>query len=178
MLQNGFRWRLGLTGTWTLLLAIAIAASGTGAGASQPSELQEAKAATARYHSVKQAQRDGYLRASPCESSPAGGMGIHYMKPELAADAVVDPKHPELLLYAPDRRGRLELVAVEYFVPAADQEPPLDDSDTPDLFGREFDGPMEGHAPGMPHHYDLHVWLWASNPSGMFSPWNPRVSCP
>ena len=39
----------------------------------------------------------------------------------------------------------------------------------PQLFGRPFDGPMEGHHPLMPrdlHHYDLHVWLWKDNPAG------------
>jgi hypothetical protein len=31
--------------------------------------------------------------------------------------------------------------------------------------------------PGM-HHWDLHVWLWKHNPSGMFSPTNPDLKCP
>jgi hypothetical protein len=30
----------------------------------------------------------------------------------------------------------------------------------------------------MPIHYDLHVWLWKKNPSGMFARWNPTVTCP
>jgi hypothetical protein len=30
----------------------------------------------------------------------------------------------------------------------------------------------------MPIHYDLHVWLWQHNPSGLFAPWNPDVTCP
>jgi hypothetical protein len=29
----------------------------------------------------------------------------------------------------------------------------------------------------MPIHYDLHVWVWDHNPSGMFTQWNPTVSC-
>jgi hypothetical protein len=40
---------------------------------------------------------------------------------------------------------------------------------------------MEGHAPIMPaglSHWDLHVWLWKNNASGMFSPTNPAVKCP
>ena len=36
---------------------------------------------------------------------------------------------------------------------------------------------MTGHSPGMPVHYDLHVWLFDSNPDGVFAPWNPSVSC-
>jgi hypothetical protein len=36
---------------------------------------------------------------------------------------------------------------------------------------------MLGHAPGMPIHYDLHVWLWKHNPSGLYAPWNPDATC-
>ena len=25
--------------------------------------------------------------------------------------------------------------------------------------------------------YELHVWAWKHNPSGMFADWNPTVSC-
>lgn len=49
--------------------------------------------------------------------------------------------------------------------------------DRPTLFGRAFDGPMLGHGPGMPVHYDQHVWLWKHNPNGMFAQWNPTLSC-
>jgi hypothetical protein len=30
---------------------------------------------------------------------------------------------------------------------------------------------------GLPAFYELHVWAWKTNPSGMFADWNPRVSC-
>jgi hypothetical protein len=39
---------------------------------------------------------------------------------------------------------------------------------------------MEGHEPLMPrelHHYDLHVWLFKENPSGLFAATNPNVGC-
>jgi hypothetical protein len=36
---------------------------------------------------------------------------------------------------------------------------------------------MLGHDPMMPVHYDLHVWLYDSNPAGVFAPWNPSVDC-
>jgi hypothetical protein len=29
----------------------------------------------------------------------------------------------------------------------------------------------------IPAFYSLHVWLWEFNPSGLFAPFNPRVSC-
>lgn len=103
-------------------------------------------------------------------------MGIHFIKPSLAMDPAIDLRQPELLLYEPTKSGRLRLVGVEYFKADADQDLATD-SDRPWLFGRPFDGPMLGHEPGMPIHYDLHVWIWKHNPSGMFAQFNPRVSC-
>ena len=47
----------------------------------------------------------------------------------------------------------------------------------PSILDQAFDGPMEGHAPGMPWHYDLHVWIWKPNKSGMFTQFNPGLSC-
>ena len=41
-----------------------------------------------------------------------------------------------------------------------------------------FDGPMDGHGPGQPRHYDKHAWLWAHNPAGTWASWNPALSCP
>ena len=29
----------------------------------------------------------------------------------------------------------------------------------------------------IPSFYALHVWLWKSNPAGLFAPFNPNVSC-
>ena len=52
------------------------------------------------------------------------------------------------------------------------------DDDRPSIFGRPFDGPMLGHAPGMPIHYDLHVWVAERNPEGLFAQWNPAIACP
>jgi hypothetical protein len=148
-------------------------------------QLAQTKAALDKYRSVDRAKADGYAPSSPCvwvtagpreESSHTGGMGIHFMNQQLAASGEVNPKKPAILVYVPSASG-LELVAAEYFKPDADQNVGTAD-DRPTLFGRAFDGPMMGHSPGMPIHYDLHVWLWKHNPSGMFSPWNPTVVCP
>jgi hypothetical protein len=46
------------------------------------------------------------------------------------------------------------------------------------LFGEPFDGPMEGHVPGQPVHYDIHVWAWWPNPAGELAQFNPTVTCP
>jgi hypothetical protein len=161
--------------------AIALAATlavATDAGASPPDAAQAAKAATARYHSVEQALKDGYSGVGePCVEVPGlGGMGIHYVNGALIADGVLDPARPEILLYAPDANGELKLVGVEYFQVDADQDLATA-GDRPSIFGQPFDGPMPGHSPTMPIHYDLHVWFWESNASGTFAPFNPAVAC-
>ena len=42
-------------------------------------------------------------------------MGYHYINGSLL-DTKLDPARPEALVYAPDRWGRLHLVALEYVV--------------------------------------------------------------
>lgn len=157
--------------------AIGLVAVASAHSSSPKRDLVRAMIATAKYHSVARAERDGYVEMSPCEKSPAGGMGHHYVNVELLMDPGLDVTRPEILLYAPGRNGKLRLVGVEYWRVDADQNLATD-PDRPYLFGRPFDGPMLGHAPGMPIHYDLHVWIWRHNPSGIFSMWNPRVHCP
>lgn len=149
------------------------------AAASPPDELQAVKAATARYHSFAQAQADGYtIAGEPCVAAPGlGAMGIHAVNPALIADPAINPTQPEILLYLPKANGRLELIGVEYLKVDADQNLATD-ADRPSVFGQPFDGPMPGHTPTMPIHYDLHVWFWADNPAGMFARFNPSLSCP
>jgi hypothetical protein len=140
--------------------------------------LRDVRKATRVYRDVKAAEAAGYVAASSCEEDPKyGAMGIHYANPELVADGVLDPLRPEILVYQPTAHGRLRLGAVEYFQVDADQDLATD-SDRPWLFGVPFDGPMLGHNPEMPIHYDLHVWLYRYNPAGIFAMWNPLVHCP
>jgi hypothetical protein len=132
---------------------------------------------TGTFHSEALGAAAGFDGANePCVESPDGGMGIHYVNRARIEDGVIDRDKPEILLYAPAVEGEPRLVAVEYLQADADQNLETD-GDRPTLFGQPFNGPMEGHAPGMPIHYDLHVWLWKKNPSGMFAPFNPNVSC-
>lgn len=151
-------------------------------------ELSATREATQQYHKEITALDDGYLPTDACVASPAGGMGYHYIKPALV-DLAVDAQEPELLLYEPAANGKRRLVAVEYFVPVINcsgsvcapwfgPDPPTGSiNPAPTLFGQTFNGPMPGHEPGMPWHYDLHVWIWKNNPSGMFAQFNPAVSC-
>jgi hypothetical protein len=82
-----------------------------------------------------------------------------------------------VLVYQRTPGGGLRLGAVEYFQVDADQDLHTS-ADRPELFGLPFDGPMLGHNPHMPIHYDLHVWLFRHNPAWTFAMWNPRVRCP
>jgi len=169
------------------LAAVVGAGAALGGGGALPSDVQEVRAEVARYHSIEQAQRAGYHfeEDEPCVTAPPapvpptgpGTMGIHAINPALFADPAIDPFRPELLLYVPKENGKLRLVGVEYMRRAADQTPPIDASDRPSLFGQVFQGPMPEHAPGMGWHYDLHVWVFAEHPNGLFAPFNSALSC-
>lgn len=138
-------------------------------------QLAALKKSLAVYKDVEAAKAAGFIPVSECTVSDEGGMGVHYLNPVRAAQAV-DPTKPAILLYGPTRRGTPRLLGAEWFQADADQDVSTD-SDRPTLFNQPFDGPMVGHDPTMPVHYDLHVWLYDSNPAGIFAPWNPSVSC-
>jgi hypothetical protein len=140
-----------------------------------PAELAAVREALRRFEDPVVAVREGYFSTLGCVSYRSGGMGVHFLNPALIGPTL-DPMRPQILVYEPvDRSRRLRLVAAEWFVPLATGV-----TQRPVLFGRPFDGPMEGHEPLMPrelHHYDLHVWLFKDNPDGMFNATNRNVSC-
>jgi hypothetical protein len=150
-------------------------------------QLAAARAASAKYRDVAAAVADGFVPATQCEQDRTGGMGEHWVQVARHVDDALDPRTPEMLLYVPDGVG-LRLVAVEYVETArfgglpwfGPTEPVTGAaSPAPKMFGGiRFQGPMAGHAPFQPWHYDRHVWLWEANPKGIFEQWNPRVSCP
>jgi hypothetical protein len=149
-----------------------------------PPEWEKIRVALEKYHDPYVAVRDGYLSTIGCVHYPKpggagqiafaiGGMGIHFLNPELIGP-VPDQMRPTILLYEPSG-DKLRLVGAEWFIPLS-----TGIKERPTLFGRPFDGPMEGHEPLMPHgmhHYDLHVWLWKENSAGLFSPTNPSLTC-
>ena len=157
-------------------LALATLAIGCVSPSDPPDPMEELREATEPFKQVSAAQAAGYAPAGPCVASPAGGMGIHYTNASLV-DAVVDARHPEALLYAPTAGGGRELVGAE-FVVAADAWDAAN-STPPSFAGQAFDdhrAPAARH--GLPFaHYDLHVWVWKTNPAGMFAPFNSTVSC-
>lgn len=148
--------------------------------------LDQARTATARYANVANAVADGFVPFTGCEQDPSGAMGQHWARPDRMVTPRLKPATPAILLYAPSATG-LRLVAVEYEANAlVDGLPyygltPPDPSrvmPAPSMFGgQKFNGPMQGHNPIQPWHYDLHVWIWASNPNGVFAQFNPAIHC-
>ncbi len=155
--------------------------TGTAGGAATHSrdgagrQLAALKKSLAPFQDVRAAEAAGFIPVSGCEVSEEGGMGVHYLNPVRAAQAP-DATRPSILLYEPTGDGSMRLLGAEWFQADADQDVHTD-ADRPTLFGKPFDGPMPGHNPMMPVHYDLHVWLFDSNPAGVFAPWNPSVDC-
>jgi len=177
--------RLPLLLAATAVLASPSVARAQAASATLSPELQSVRAGLEQYQDPIVAVRDGYLSTVVCVDFPQGssegtmqyvkgGMGVHFLNMGNIGPTL-DPAKPQVLIYKPEG-DKLRLVAAEWFMPAdvAGATPPT-------IFGQQLQGPMEGHQPIMPagfHHYDLHVWLWQSNPAGVFSPTNPTVSCP
>jgi hypothetical protein len=130
--------------------------------------LKSVRTATSRFHSTTQAIKAGYEPSDECVYVPGlGGMGYHWVNP-LLVDGVFDPLEPEAVLYAPGPGGKLKLIAVEYIVVKGGQAAPT--------FGSQaFD---DGGTPLPMPHWSLHAWIHENNPSGMFAPFNPNVSCP
>lgn len=132
--------------------------------------------ATAPFHDLAAAEAAGYGPFYLCtDAAGEGAMGQHYVNGALVGDPAVDPLTPEALVYEPMPGGGYRLVGVEYvtFQDAWDTT----HASPPSLFGRPFRLIGAGNRYGLPAFYELHVWLWRPNPSGIFSDWNPKVSC-
>jgi type II secretory pathway pseudopilin PulG len=161
-----------------LLGAALLAASSASA---RQDNLAAARQATAAYHDVGAAMAAGYgefrdaQNIACIENQPLGTMGIHYVNGGLVGDAVVNAVTPEALVYEPKAGGGLNLVALEYIVFQSAWD--ASHASPPTLFGHEFGLVSTPNRYGLPPFYELHVWLWQPNPSGMFFEWNPRVHC-
>lgn len=177
---------LALLATSAIVAISGPAAAGIGSSASKTTDpkakpdaaqLAKVRKATLKYRDVRKAIADGYMKTDKCHAEPGGAMGFHYVHKTRVLDREVDATKPEVLLYGPKKGGGVQLNGVEYFVVDADQKLSTRDKDLPKPLGHAFDGPMAGHEPGMPVHNDLHVWLYAKNPKGLFAPLNPKVKC-
>lgn len=130
--------------------------------------LQTLKGATSRFNSTTQAINAGYVPNNHCVSVPGlGGMGYHWVNGSLI-DPVFDMLNPEVVLYETGPGGNLRLVAVEYIVVNTGQARPMFGDHPFDIRGTPLTIP----------HWSLHVWVHKENPNGVFTRFNPTVSCP
>ncbi|MES2959264.1 MAG: hypothetical protein V4792_13825 [Pseudomonadota bacterium] len=149
-------------------------------------QIAEVRRATARFHDFNFAihpNGGGYgglvtdLAGKTCIDQPGqGAMGVHYVNGSLFS-AHLDPLKPQALIYEPLANGTMRLVGVEYIVLKTVWDGAFAGT-SPRLFGRNFHLVPAGNRYGLPDFYELHLWLWQPNRSGMFNDWNPAVRCP
>ena len=195
----------GIVFAGAVAAAAAGAYAATGRSKPGPGEptLSEVKLLTKRFRDVNVALAEGYVRdpGNVCDDAQmmgrpasAGAMGIHYFRPDLlgitkppsprvdGTGTHTDFRKPSILIYEPQADGSLELVAVENLVfakawhDAGNAEPPSfhgvpwdsmkDDPNTPTDEAHMFEA-----------HYDRHVWIYRTNPNGVFAQFNPNVTC-
>jgi len=166
-------------------------------------DLATVRAVTERFRDVNVALAEGYIRdpMNVCDtatmmgrSAGLGAMGVHYFRPDLLGISAppnprvsgsgthTDFNKPAILIYEPQADGSHQLVAVENLVfikaweAAGNKAPPTYQGQS---FNKMEDDPAthvdEAHM--FEPHYDLHVWLYRDNPSGLFAQFNPNVSC-
>jgi hypothetical protein len=165
--------------------------------------LAEVRTATLRFQDVNVALAERYIRDpfDLCDTAemmgrPAadGAMGVHYFRPGLlgvtappsprvnGAGLHTDFRNPAILIYEPQADGSLELVAVENLTFIAGWEA-SGRTDPPTFHGVPYDRMEDDPATAVDEahmfwpHYDRHVWIYRDNPSGVFAPFNPAVTC-
>lgn len=171
--------------------------------ATEEPDLEAVRAATARFQDVEVALAEGFIRDpfDLCETAemmgrPAelGAMGVHYFRPDLLGVTTppnprvtgsgihTDFRQPAILIYEPQENGSLELVAVENLAFAAAWQA-AGNVDPPSFQGVPYDHMADDPATPVDEahrfepHYDRHVWIYRENPNGVFTPFNPNVSC-
>ena len=142
---------------------------------------ENARNATAIYNDPAAALTAGYELLTDggglacIDQSGSGGMGVHLVKGALVQSGTLDAARPQALVYQVQPNGELRLVALEYVVFQSAWD--SGHSGPPTLFGQKFMLNSADNRFGLPAFYALHAWVWGSNPSGTFEPWNPQVHC-
>lgn len=164
--------------------------------------LEAVRASAEKYRDVNVALAEGFIRdpMNMCETADMmgrpveeGAMGIHYFRPDLLQISATEPRvdggslhtdflKPAILLYEPQADGSLELVGVENLVFKASWYA-AGNKQAPAFQGVAYDSMEDDPATEADEahmfapHYDRHVWIFRENPNGVFSPFNPNVSC-
>lgn len=167
--------------------------------------LDEVKALTEKYRDVKVAIAEGYTTDHKCTTSamlgfPAemGDMGLHYVRRDLlglppkpappgsgrvrGTGTYTDFRKPAMLVYEPQPDGSLKLVAVENLVfasawQASGKKGPPTFRGEPYVLLKDKPETKVDEAHGWEPHYELHLWLFRDNANGMYSEFNPLVTC-
>lgn len=165
--------------------------------------LAEVRDLTERFRDVDTALAEGYLRDpfDLCDTAEmmgrpaaAGAMGVHYFRPDLLGISEppsprvngdgthTDFRTPSILIYEPQADGSMELVAVENLVFARAWSA-AGNAERPSFHGVPYDSMIDDpntstdEAHMFEPHFDRHVWIYRDNPSGVFAPFNPAVTC-
>ncbi len=157
--------------------------SATSASATPGTLPAQIRAATAPYHSLAAAQHAGWntlfhdVNGLTCiqdtDTPSMGGMGFHWLNG--ANIGSTDPAKPAALIYAPGPSGHVRFAGMEYLVP----DVPTGSVSQPFLGDQGFMYTPPGNRfLGDTGFWSLHVWAWEPSPDGLYSMWNPRISCP
>ena len=165
--------------------------------------LAEVRRLTERFRDVNVALAEGYIRDpfDMCETAEMmgrptalGAMGIHFFRPDLlgitkppsprvsGTGTHTDFRQPSILIYEPKANRSLELVAVENLV-FADAWRAAGHTERPTFHGVPYDAMADDSSTALDEahmfepHFDRHVWIYRENPSGVFTPLNPAVTC-
>ena len=104
-------------------------------------------------------------------SPRVGGNGTH-----------TDFRAPAILIYEPQADGSMALVAVENLVFARSWRE-RGQAAPPTFHGVPYDTMIDDPATATDEahmfepHFDRHVWIYRDNPNGVFTPFNPAVTC-
>lgn len=153
------------TGTDATPAAYRGALSASRADAQEHKDVAALRAATEKFHKIELAAQAGWNEQVPpgCFTSQVGSMGFHFRN--LSKVGTMNPTEPQFVMYEPQKDGSMRLVGVEFIFPGSPTDTP------PVLFGQPF---QYNTTFGV---WALHVWAWRENPSGLYSNWNPNVSC-
>jgi hypothetical protein len=169
--------------------AMAVAGAGAAAASSSASAAADGgtvpaqiRAATAKYHDLGAARHAGWstlfadVNGATCiqdtDTPSMGGMGYHWVNGSNIGST--DPAKPAALIYAPGPSGQVRLAGLEYLVP----DVPTGSVPQPFLGSQGFMYSKPGNRfLGQTAFWSLHVWAWEPSPDGLYSMWNPRISC-
>jgi hypothetical protein len=135
--------------------------------------LAVARQATARYQRLEVAEEDGFVPLFECIAHETdGAMGFHYINPD-RFDSELTLTEPEALVYEELPNGEFRLMAVEFVIPAA----AWTEAEAPAFLGQTLKYKTTVGSHEVDPYYEVHVWVWGHNPSGMFADWNPAIAC-